>query len=289
MQTLECAGPNAEQIRHWNEISGPKWVALHPLIDAQIAPLGRRAMARATPQPGEHVVDVGCGCGTTTLDMARRVGPNGSALGIDVSTVMLEQACAWAQTEGIANIRFENADAQTYAFVPASVDVLFSRFGVMFFADPDAAFTRLCHALRPGGRLAFVCWQAPERNPWLMRPFQAASQYVALPPRPPEGAPGPFALADAHRVRGILSRAGFTGIRFENVQQAVAIGGGVDLDRTVDFLLQMGPTGAALRQAGPKIRPVAARAVRETLLPFLTPQGVYMPAAAWIVTAQRSL
>jgi SAM-dependent methyltransferase len=287
MATLEPTGPNAEQIKYWNEISGPKWVALHQLIDTQIAPLGLRTIDRAGIQSGERVLDVGCGCGQTTVELARRVGPTGAVTGIDISTTMLQRAAARAREVGATQVRCENADAQTHRFAPDSFDLLFSRFGVMFFVDPAAAFANLRTALRPGGRLAFVCWQAVQQNPWMLVPLMAAAQHMTLPPMPGPDAPGPFAFANSERVRDILSRAGFTEIGFEAVDETLTVGGGAGLDETVEFLQHIGPAAAAMRDAPPEQRVAVAGAVREAVAPFLTPHGVRMPSAAWIVTARR--
>ncbi|MBI1814419.1 MAG: class I SAM-dependent methyltransferase [Deltaproteobacteria bacterium] len=288
MATLEFSGPNAQQIQYWNEQAGPKWVALHDFINAQIEPLGRAAMDRARVTAGERVLDVGCGCGHTTLELARRVGPTGSALGVDISTTMLDRARADARAAGLHNAQFEEADAQTHALPRAHFDLVFSRFGVMFFSDPTAAFANLQSALRPGGRVAFVCWQALPENPWMFVPLMAAAQYIQLPAPPEPGAPGPFAFADAERVRGILTGAGFVDVAIDPHNEVLAIGAGLDLDRTVDFLLQMGPTGNALRQAAGEVNLAAvSAAIAEALRAYQTPQGVRMPSAAWIVTARK--
>ncbi|MEO8605506.1 MAG: class I SAM-dependent methyltransferase [bacterium] len=284
--SLTADGPNAEQITYWNDQAGPKWVAVQALIDDQIRPLGHIAMERAGLVAGERVLDVGCGCGDTSLELARRVAPGGQVQGIDISAPMLERAAAQAAATGAA-AQFTRADAQTHPFEPAAYDVLFSRFGVMFFADPTAAFTNLRRALRPGGRMAFVCWQVVTDNPWMFVPFAAALQHLPAPPLPAPGAPGPFAFADADRVRGILSGAGFSDIGLEAVHMALSVGGGQDLDATVDFLLQMGPAARALRDApDPSVVPRVAAAVRDALLPYQTPTGVRMDSASWVVTAR---
>ncbi len=284
MEMLEAVGPNAEQIRYWNELAGPKWVAHTQIIDKPITSLGLRAMERAAIAPGERVLEVGCGCGTTTLEIARRVGTRGAVTGVDISTVMLEKAQQIMRDAGVTNVRFENADAQTHPFAAASFDVVFSRFGVMFFTDPDAAFANLRAALRPGGRLAFVCWQALEHNEWMLVPLAAALQHVPPPPLPPPGAPGPFSFADPERVRGILSRAGFVDIACDAVTEVLTLDAG-GLDQTIDFILQMGPTGHLLREASPHLLPLVADAVRTAVAPFVTPDGVRMSSAAWIVSA----
>ena len=278
------SGPNAEQIKYWNE-NGRKWVTLHGVIDQQIRPLGLRAMDRAALHAGDDVLDVGCGCGATTVEIARRVAPGGRATGIDISAVMLEEARRRARDVGAA-AHFELTDAQTHRFTPASVDVIFSRFGVMFFVDPTAAFANLRRALRPDGRLAFVCWRSLPDNPWMFVPLGAALQLLPPPPLPAPDAPGPFAFADQARVRGILEGAGFRDVQFDPVDEMLTIGG-ADLDETVAFLMQMGPTGMLLRQANdPSLEPRVAAAVRASLEPYLTPTGVRMSSASWIVTAR---
>jgi SAM-dependent methyltransferase len=286
MATMDISGPNAQQIQYWNEAAGQKWVALQAVIDDQIRPLGRFAMDRAALLPGAHVLDIGCGCGDTTIELARRVAPGGGATGIDISAVMLERARQAAREQHVA-ATFERADAQTHAFPAASVDVLYSRFGVMFFADPKAAFTNLRRALRPGGRLSFICWQSLPENPWMFVPLGAALQFLPPPPLPAPDAPGPFAFADTGRVEGILSGAGFNDVQFQDVRQTLRIGGGAGLDQTVDFLLQMGPAAVALRESNdPTLMSRVSAAVRESLGPYVGDDGIRMPSASWIVTAR---
>lgn len=277
---------NHEMHRYWNEVSGPRWVAMQRLIDRQIAPLGQRALAAAQLRAGERVLDVGCGCGDSALAAAEQVGAAGAVLGIDLSRPMLERARERAREAGATNVRFEQADAQTTA-LPQEFDVLFSRFGVMFFDEPQAAFSNLRRALRPGGRLAFVCWQALAHNPWMHVPLSAVASRMALPPPPAPGAPGPFAFADARRVERILEAAGFTQIEIRAVHQTLAVGPPDPLE-AARFSLSMGPAAAALRDAelGPEDRAELERAVLRAIEPFVTAAGVEMPSASWVVTAR---
>lgn len=288
MSRLAAAGPNAEQIDYWNDTAGPKWVALQESLDRQIGPLGHVAMAAADLQPGERVLDVGCGCGATSIELARRVAPGGSVLGVDVSTVMLEAARAAASRAGASGLEFANADAQTAPLTPGGFDVVFSRFGVMFFAEPTAAFANLRRAMRPGGRLAFVCWQEMAKNPWMSLPLSAALRHMPPPMPPAPGAPGPFAFADPEHVRRILGGAGFASVSLAPHETDLSVGGGQDLDTTVAFVLQLGPLAAALRESDPSVRGRVADAVREAVAPFAEAGGgVRLGSATWIVTARN--
>jgi SAM-dependent methyltransferase len=286
---VALTGPNAEQIRLWNEVNASKWIRFQPAIDEQIGPLGRIAMDRAMIRDGEHVLDIGCGCGDTTLELARRVGPSGFVVGLDVSAPMLGEAGRRMRARGVSNARFWNSDAQTHAFSAAEFDVAYSRFGVMFFADPVRAFANLGEALRPGGRLAFVCWQALDRNPWMAVPMAAAAREIPFPPPSEPHAPGPFAFSDPQRMRQILTDAGFANVTVEGHEEILSIGGRDGVDAAAEFLVQMGPTGNAVRQAGPSVESRVRTAVKAALAPFSGPAGVQMASATWIVLAFRSL
>jgi SAM-dependent methyltransferase len=281
--------PNAEQVRYWNEVAGPRWVLFQERLDRELGVFAEAVLERAKPAAGEAALDVGCGCGATTLELGRRVGRSGRVLGVDVSRPMLERARARAAAAGAAQVGFLEADAQTAALEPAAFDLLFSRFGVMFFTDPGAAFANLRRALRPGGRVTFVCWQKIADNPWLLVPLGAVAQELPLPAPPPADAPGPFAFADAERVRGLLGRAGYGDVAFEDLRLAVSFGGG-SLDEAVEFALEVGPASAALREAdvGPDVRARVVGAVRAALAPFAAESGVVrLASAAWLVSARN--
>lgn len=285
---MSQAGPvNAQQITYWNEVSGPKWVALSDLIDAQIAPLGREAIDRAAPSPGERVLDVGCGCGQTTVDLARRVGPSGEVVGVDVSRPMLADAERRAAAAPEAPVRFLPADAQTHPFDPGAFDLVFSRFGVMFFEDPAAAFANLARALRPGGRIVFACWQALDRNAWMRVPVAVAARHLSLPAPGDPHAPGPFAFADAERLRGLVTAAGLADVVAEPLERDLVVGAGLEMEAIVDFLLQMGPTGAALRDASDELVATVRASLHEAMAPYHRGDGLVMGAAAWLVSARR--
>jgi SAM-dependent methyltransferase len=274
---------NTDQIAFWNGRGGDLWVRRQVVQDRMFAELSARLDAVVDARPGDRILDVGCGTGTTSLSWADKVGAAGHVLGIDVSAPMLALARQRAGTRG--NITFLEADATDHAFAPATIDIIASRFGVMFFADPVLAFTNLRSALRPGGRLAFVCWQEPKQNPWMMMPLMAAYEHVPkLPPVPP-GAPGPFGFADADHVARLLGAAGFAGI----VQQPqtflfdIANAGG--LDAAVAAAMEFGPTARALDGQPPEAVAAATASIRAALTPHLAGDTVRLPGAVRFVTA----
>ncbi len=284
---MDASGPNAEQITYWNEQSGPKWVSRQATLDRMIAPFGERVMAVLALQSGDRVIDVGCGCGGTTLELGRRVTARGEVLGVDISEPMLARASDRAAAERLAHVRFLAADAQTHRFAPQHATAVFSRFGVMFFGDPTSAFANLHAGLAADGRLGFVCWQPVTQNPWMLVPLMAVAGIVPLPPPPAPDAPGPFSFGDRDRVARILAGAAFRDVVIEAYEPAIAIGGGASLEESVQFVLELGPTSAALRDASPEARARVPAAVRDALAPFATDRGVVMPSAAWVVTTRR--
>jgi SAM-dependent methyltransferase len=245
-----------------------------------LRPLGLKAMAALSPQPGERLIDIGCGCGDTTMELARRVGAEGAVLGADISAPMLAVARARAAAAGFSQARFVEADAQTRIFEPA--DGVFSRFGVMFFTDPTAAFANLRRALRPGGRIAFVCWRALTENPWMTVPMAGVLPLLPEPPpAPPLDAPGPFAFADPARVLNILTAAGFGEIDIHESRQQIGWG---DLETSARTALSVGPVALAVR-SNPDLTDKIAAAVREALAPYATRDGVKLDSSVWIVRA----
>jgi SAM-dependent methyltransferase len=254
--------------------------------DILLRPVADILIDRAKPQAGERVIDVGCGSGATTIAFAQKVAPSGHAFGIDVSGPMLARARASAPKE--LPVDFVLADATVYPFDPASFDLLASRFGVMFFADPVLSFSNMHRALRPSGRLAFACWREPRENPWMMTPLQAVYKHVAkLPPQGPED-PGPFAFASEERVRRILGAAGFTGIAMEACPLSLDIAIGRGLDAAVQGALEIGPTSRALEGQPADVRAAATNSIREILAPLAKGNAVALPGSIWIVTARAS-
>jgi ubiquinone/menaquinone biosynthesis C-methylase UbiE len=277
---------NADQIAYWNGPGGQHWTERQQVQDALLAPVSDILIDRAKPGAGERIVDVGCGCGATTVAFAQRVGLSGHVLGIDISAPMLARARQIAPAE--MPVDFVLADATIYPFVSATFDLLVSRFGVMFFAEPASSFANMRRALRPSGRLAFVCWREPRDNPWLMLPLQAAYQHAPkLPQLEPED-PGPFSFASEARVRRILSEAGFSRIEMERCDLSLDVATGRGLDAALETALEIGPASRALEGQPPDIRAAAANSIREALTPFAKGQAVPLPASFWIVTASAS-
>ncbi|OYY45313.1 MAG: hypothetical protein B7Y08_07280 [Rhodospirillales bacterium 24-66-33] len=244
-----------------------------------MAGITREALALANAQPGETAIDVGCGPGTSTAALAAAVGPEGHVLGVDISQVLIDAAA----TRRLSNATFVVADAGTHPFEAASVDLIFSRFGVMFFADPVAAFTNLRRALKPSGRLAFVCWRSAQDNPWSRTPVQAAAPFLPPMPRPGPEEPGQFAFGDRARVERILTGAGFTGLAIEPLD--VEIWMGRDPADVVANAGRFGPLARPLAEADRAAAAQAKAAIIEALAPHATKDGVSLPGACWLVNA----
>ena len=277
---------NADQIAYWNGAAGQRWTDRQASQDVLLAPVSEILIDRAGVRAGERMFDVGCGCGAIAIALAQLIAPAGHVLGIDISAPML--ARARQVTPAGLPVEFVLADATVYPFEPASFDLLVSRFGVMFFAEPVLSFANMRRALRPSGRLAFACWREPRENPWMMAPLQAVYKHVPkLPQQGPED-PGPFAFASEARVHRILGEAGFSGIAMEpcNLVLDVAIGRG--LDAAVEAVLEIGPANRALEGQPPDVREAAKNSIRETLAPFASGQEVRLGGSIWMVTARAS-
>jgi SAM-dependent methyltransferase len=231
------------------------------------------------------VLDVGCGFGTTTMAFAAAVGAHGRVMGLDLSAPLLARARERSQEQGIANVIWREDDAQSAALPGGHFDLVASRFGVMFFDDPVAAFTNLARAAKPGGRLRFVCWQAKECNPWYTFPSEALAPHIELPP-PPSG-PGPFALADAERVRELLDEAGWAETTVDPFEPSMLEGAGGNVDRVIRHMVR-GPVAAALRNATPAARAAGLDALRAAISSRTIDGEVRFPTAAWMVEATKA-
>jgi SAM-dependent methyltransferase len=277
---------NEREITYWNTAGGRRWVERQQSQDIVLGPILQTALERAQLRQGEHVVDIGCGTGASSIALAERAGPSGHVLGIDVSAPMLARA-----TERVppgASVKFVRADATTYRFEPAAFALLFSRFGVMFFAEPARAFANLRTALKPSGRLAFACWRKFDENPWLQVPLRAALEHIPPLPRPGPEDPGPFSFASEQRVRRILAEAGFQSVILEprDFDLAIACGGGIE--EALEAALAFGPTSRALQDHGLETRATVARSIRRALQPYRRGKQVALAGAIWLVTANNA-
>ena len=271
---------------YWNGQAGEHWSSFHQRYDELLGGYGRGAIERANPKPGERFVDIGCGAGATTLDVGRRVGTEGSVLGVDLSGPMLRTARQRARRERATNVRFVRADAANHRFERESLDGIVSRFGVMFFEDPVQAFAHVGRALRPGGRLAIACWQQGLANEWVTVPGGAMAQHLPMPEFGDPGGPGLFSLADATLIRSMLRDAGFGAIQIESLVLPQRFGD--DVDDAVSFMMQTQVAARMLAGASPQQADAAVQAVRDALEPHVQEDGVYLDGAAWLVTARWS-
>jgi SAM-dependent methyltransferase len=275
---------NEDQIKFWNEKAGRDWTQLQERMDTNLSGLHAAIMGFAAPQPGEKVLDIGCGTGTTSLALADAVGASGHVMGVDISQPML--ALAKSRAVERANVTFELADASAAAFA-GDHDLLFSRLGVMFFDDPIGAFANLHRAVKPGGRLAFICWRSLAENPWAGAPLAAARPFLPQQPAPDPYAPGPFAFADPQRILSILSDVGFHDVEIEKSDGVMPMGR--DLDVTAEQTLQIGPLSRAVGEADADTRAKIIEAARGALAAFTNAEGeIAPPTACWLVRARVS-
>lgn len=277
---------NADQIAYWNGPGGRHWTDRQQLQDIVLAPVSEILVGRAGVKSGEAVIDVGCGCGATSFDLVKQVGATGRVTGIDISEPMLGRARELVPPG--APVEFVLADATVHPFVPASADLLFSRFGVMFFAQPSVSFANMRKALRPGGRLAFACWRTPRDNPWMMLGLQEAYKHVPKLPEVKADDPGPFSFASEERVHLILNDAGFSTIAMERADLSLDIATGRGLEAAVETVLAIGPTSRALEGQPPDKIAAATQSIRTALSSHQKGDAVPLGGSIWIVTAANS-
>jgi SAM-dependent methyltransferase len=275
---------NADMVDYWNGRPAEVWATQAERFDSMLAPFGRRLLMAAVLKPGERVLDVGCGNGAISLEAARAVGPGGRVTGLDLSVPMLGVARRRAEEQGM-DVDFVQGDAQTASF-DQPFDVVVSRFGVMFFDDPVAAFANLAKAARPGGRLCFVCWQEMFANEWMAVPAMAMVAHVGIPELPEPGAPGPFALADAQRTRGLLESARWSEVTVKEHKDGMRMGR--DPEDVVDFMLSDEMGRRLVEGKDPEAVQAGTEATLEALRPYATPEGVVLDGAYWLVTAHQA-
>ena len=279
METTSQA--NAEQIALWNGCAGRGWVEAQDSLDRLFEPFEARLVEAVAARGAQRVLDVGCGTGSTTLAVARRAGAHGTSVGVDISEPMIALARTRAERES-APPRFVCADAQTYAFAPASFDLIVSRFGVMFFDDAVRAFANLRRATKPGGELQAIAWRGPAENPFMTTAERAAAPFVPqLPARKPDE-PGQFAFADRERVHAILRNSGWTEIDIRPLDIECALP-----TRELDvYLTRLGPLARVLQQLDEPTRARVLDAVRAAFEPYVHEPEVRFTAACWLIGAR---
>ncbi len=280
---------NSAMHDYWNGDGGQIWVNFKDRIDTSLIHFGQAAINAAALEIDDRVLDVGCGCGDTSIAIADLVGPDGHVHGIDISKQILTQARHRVTTVKLSNVTFECADAQSSQFESNYFDVVFSRYGVMFFDDPVAAFTNIRQALKPGGRMAFICWQPIKNNEWVNLPLEVVEKHIDLPPAADPEEPGGFSFGDPNRVNNILTSAGFASISIQQFHSFFNVG--ADLDEAMNFLTHIGPASSATKatDVGEITRSRITSQLRTTLVPYETEHGVRLGAAAWIITARNPL
>jgi len=275
---------NDDMVEFWNGVGGRKWVSYQNRLDQSLLDYGRAAMLSAEIMSGHYVLDVGCGCGDTSLDIAGIVGQTGQVTGVDVSELILQQAKMRIKNASSPNVEFACRDAEYFNFEKQKYDVVYSRFGVMFFSDPTAAFTNLGNALKPGGRLAFICWQSVSANQWVSLPLEVASKYAPAPP-PPGDEPGPFSFADKGRLTNIIECAGFCSVSIQEFTSNFILG--ETAEDAAKFVSTVGP--ASYLRDDPdieeKMKGYFLNELSQTLRMYKTSEGIELAASTWLVSA----
>ncbi len=283
MRVVDAEACNADQLAFWNGPGGHTWVARQAHTDVTLRPVSEALLAHAAPRVGERVLDVGCGCGASTLELARAVGPSGAVAALDISAPMLAEARVRAEAAGITNIAWRQADAATAAL--DEYDLLTSNFGLTFFGDPVAAFAHLRGAAHRGARMVFVCWRSLAENPWIEVPMRAVSG--RLPPRASGDphAPGMFAFADRQRVADVLAAAGWGPTQLDALDCDLDIAAGLGLEEAVVQSTRIGAVSGRLRGQPIEVVESAVATIRDVLRPHVDGAHVRLPGSMWLVRA----
>jgi SAM-dependent methyltransferase len=285
MTGAHIPSPNDAQVQYWNSAATRPWAEQHERQDRALATLATAALNLAAPQPGEHVLDIGCGSGTTVLELAARVGPLGQVLGADVSENSVLRARDRIAAAGLRHADVIEADVSTHPFVTGSFDLAFSRLGVMFFGNPTAAFVNVHRAMKPTGRLVLAVFRPARENPWTSAPVSSVRHLLPPIPQPAPDAPGMFSWGEPARVQRILEGAGFREVSLTSIDLEYQLAGAGGAAEAAEFALLFGPL---TRMSG--LSAEQREAVRATLENFfqsyVTPQGVALPSAYWIVQAR---
>ena len=278
---------NTAQHEFWNTVAGPRWVLLGGLVERRVRAVNDLLLARSEVAAGESVLEIGCGTGAATAPFAEAVGERGRVVGIDISEPMLAGARERISQSGLRNITLLQADAQVQAFEPNRFDLIASRFGVMFFADPAAAFRNLLGAARPGGRLCFACWATLEENRHWLIPYEVALRHLGPPAPKPPHAPGPMAFAEPDYVRSFLEGAGYEGIEIRRETPDI-IGAGPQEE--AEHACIMGPSARLIEEKKPQesVRELIKQEMTEAFAAYAKGGEMVLPSTILLVTARRA-
>jgi ubiquinone/menaquinone biosynthesis C-methylase UbiE len=286
MTDQQTDSPNAREVQYWNSAQTRAWADEYDVIDRLFAGLTRVALDHAAPKLGERVIDIGCGSGTTVLELAARVGPTGYVLGADVSKPSVEKARERIAAAGVQQAEITLCDVSTHTFPANSFDLVFSRFGVMFFTDPVAAFANIHKAMKSDGRLAVAVFRTPQENKWATAALAAVRHL--LPPITPPGPedPGQFSWADAARVHRILETAGFQDISLTPHDPEMPLAGRGGAAEAASFMSRVGPVVRAMSDASEQRRKEVRAALEAFFKIHEGPKGIVLPGAIWVITAR---
>jgi SAM-dependent methyltransferase len=278
---------NTAQHEYWNTVGGPRWVGLGGLVERRNLAFNDLMLERSAVAPGESVLEIGCGTGATTVPLAEAVGPRGRVVGIDISEPMLAGARQRLADSGLGNIALVQADAQVHRFEAGRFDLIASRFGVLFFADPVAAFSNLLPAARPGGRLCFVCWGPMEQNRHWMIPYEVALRHLGPPASTPPHVPGPLAFGDRDYVRGILEKAGFAEVVIDRETPDIS---GSTPEEEAEYACVMGPPARLIEEKKPDqaVRATIRQEMAEAFAAYARGGPMLLPSTVFLVTARRA-
>ena len=277
---------NTQQRDYWNTVAGPRWVGLEGFVERRVAAVNDLLLVRSVAAAGERVLEIGCGTGAFTVPLAQAVGAGGDVLGADISMAMLAGARKRLAEAGLRNVALVETDAQTHRFDPGRFDLVVSRFGVMFFADPAAAFANLHAAARPGGRLCFACWGTLDDNEHWLIPYRVALRHLGAPAPKPPRAPGPMAFSDEDYVRGFLGKAGFADVAISREHPAIAVS---DPHEEAGHSLIMGPVARLIDEKQPDAatRETIRREVEDAFSAHARSGATALPSTVLLVTARR--
>jgi SAM-dependent methyltransferase len=282
----EATIANVAQRDYWNTVAGPRWIGLEGYVERRVEPVNALLLRHAGAAAGERVLEIGCGTGAFTVPLAHAVGARGEVVGADISTAMLAGARKRLAEAGFNNVSLVEADAQTHPFDPGRFDLIASRFGVMFFANPAAAFANFVAAARPGGRLCFACWGRLDENEHWLVPYRVALKHLGPPEPAPPRAPGPMAFADADYVREFLGQAGFADVAIAREHPAMAA---ASPHEEADAAIRMGPSARLIDEKKPDAatREAIRREIEAAFVALAGGGMLRLPSTVLLVTARR--